>query len=187
MINTLWNSISRPLSRSSVIEDSLLRNSLFQDLNSREISLIEKIIHIRSYQPGEEIFKQNEHGVGMYIIQSGSVSIMYESLENHGSVKKSHLITRLERDDFFGELALIEESGKRSASAIAFEETTLIGFFKPDLFEVVERSPNTGVKILTRLGQVIGYRLRETTKKISELKKELKDLNFEYMGLSDHE
>ncbi|NJM10327.1 MAG: hypothetical protein HC883_05575 [Bdellovibrionaceae bacterium] len=49
----------------------------------------------------------------------------------------------------------------------------LIGFFRPDLFEILDRQPATGVKILLRLSEVLGRRLKETTLKVTELKDEL--------------
>ena len=50
----------------------------------------------------------------------------------------------------------------------------LVGFFKPDLLEVLERSSDTGVKVVFRLAEFLGRRLKETTDKISQLKKEIR-------------
>ena len=52
----------------------------------------------------------------------------------------------------------------------------MIGFFKPDLMEILERSPATGIKITFRLAEVLGKRLKETTEKVSDLRRALKDL-----------
>jgi CRP-like cAMP-binding protein len=68
----------------------------------------------------------------------------------------------------------VEEGGRRSATATATNETALIGFFKPDLLEILERNPNAGVKIALRLGEVLGCRLRETNDRVSVLEDQLK-------------
>jgi CRP-like cAMP-binding protein len=68
----------------------------------------------------------------------------------------------------------VEDAGRRSATSVASEDTVLIGFFKPDLLEILERSPGTGVKVVFRLAEVLGRRLKETTEKISQLKKEIR-------------
>jgi CRP-like cAMP-binding protein len=125
---------------------------------------------LRKYRKNEIIFRQEEVGVGMYIIVKGSVNITTEDSMDHDHI----LIAKLGPGDFFGELSLVEENGKRSATACAVEETTLIGFFKPDLLEILERNPNAGVKITLRLGEVLGRRLKETNDRVSILEEQLK-------------
>lgn len=149
-------------------------NILFQDLNIRELQLVKNIVNVRNYRTGETIFHQGEIGVGMYIIVSGSVDISIEESNIVGEAPQSNFVTRLSEGDFFGEIALVEEAGRRTATAIAHEETVLIGFFKPDLMEVISRNPDAGVKILMGLGRVLGTRLAETTSMIRVLKKKVK-------------
>lgn len=174
MVNYVWENLFRENDKDQNLRQSLKKNVLFQDLNFAELKLVEKIVNLRHYRPGETIFKQGEVGVGMYIIVSGVVNIYVEELQAHtGSPYTTH-VTQLKAGDFFGELALVENEGRRSASATAHEESQLIGFYKPDLIEIVERNPTAGVKILMRLGEVLGTRLRQTTNRITELKKESK-------------
>ncbi len=176
MVNLLWENVFKRTDKHASVQRKLKDNILFRDLNGRELKLLENIVHIRRYRPGEVIFNFGEVGVGMYIISKGSVDIFIEEILPDSEIPRQTFVTRLQEADFFGELALVDEGGKRSASASAHEDTTLIGFFKPDLLEVVERNPRAGVKILMRLGEVLGLRLKETTSKITELKKELREL-----------
>lgn len=172
MINFVWDNIFKDQDKHENLRQKLRQNILFQDLNFNEIKLVEKIVNVRHYRPGEPIFKQGEVGVGMYIIVSGVVNIYVEELQaTTGAAYTTH-VTQLKAGDFFGELALVEHEGRRSASATAHEESVLIGFYKPDLNEIVERNSTAGVKILLRLGEVLGARLRQTTARITELKKE---------------
>lgn len=170
--NFVWDNLFRNKDKNENLRSQLKKNILFQDLNFTELRMIENIVNVRRFRPGENIFKQGEVGVGMYIILSGVVNIYVEELHaTTGAAYTTH-VTQLKSEDFFGELALVENEGRRSASATAHEETVLIGFFKPDLTEIVERNPSAGVKILMRLGEVLGTRLRQTTARITELKKE---------------
>ncbi|MEZ0393084.1 MAG: cyclic nucleotide-binding domain-containing protein [Pseudobdellovibrionaceae bacterium] len=172
MVNYLWENFFRNQDKNQNLRQKLKQNILFQDLNFSELSLVEKIVNVRHYRPGESIFKQGEVGVGMYIILSGVVNIYVEELQAATGASYTTHVTQLKSGDFFGELALVETEGRRSASATAHEECLLVGFFKPDLIEIIERSPSAGVKILSRLGEVLGARLRQTTARITELKKE---------------
>src|SRR3954466_10851577 len=134
MVTTLWENIFKRAEQERSLSRILADNILFKDLTKKELRLVEQIVHERHYRKSEFVFQQGEIGVGMYIIAKGSVDISL--LDNQpivGEGTKHVFVTRLEAGDFFGELSLVEDGGRRSASAIASEDSILIGFFKPDL------------------------------------------------------
>ena len=154
----------------------LKRIPIFRDLTYKELKAIERILHRRSYRADEVIFKEYEPGVGMYIIEHGKVNITLG--------KENKLLVLLSNGDFFGEMALILE-GQRTASAIATEPTKLLGFFQPDLFNLLETNPKTGNKILQRLAQMIAERLRLSTLENRQLKSKLNELENELDKIKD--
>lgn len=174
MVNFIWeNMFRKDFAEQSELE--VLRNCyLFETLSKNELRFLKETVHVRSYRPGETVFRQGELGIGMYIIVKGAVEIFLENPMAEAVASNSLFVTRLSAGDFFGELSLVETNSRRTATSIASEDTTLIGFFKPDLMDIIERQPPTGVKILFRLGEVLGRRLKETTTKVTELKRELK-------------
>jgi CRP/FNR family cyclic AMP-dependent transcriptional regulator len=151
------------------ILSTLKTNQLFSQLTNRELTYVSKTVHVRHYEPGETVFQQYEKGLGMYMIAKGGVEIKIRAADNSD---QEALVTTLGSGSFFGELALVDTENKRTASAYAQGPTTLIGFFKPDLLEIMERKPETGVKILFQLSRVLGRRLNETTELISKLHRE---------------
>ncbi len=175
-MNILWDNIFRKPKKEDDIRTVLKENVLFRDLSERELSFVQDIVHVRRYHSGEAVFRQGEVGVGMYIIVKGRIEIYVTDPNAAQEEFRDIYITQLLDGDFFGELSLVEENGRRTASAVARDETVLIGFFKPDLTEILERNPSTGVKIVFRLAEVLGRRLKETTDKVSELRKTLKEL-----------
>lgn len=175
-MNILWDNIFRRPKRENDIRAVLKSNILFRDLTDRELQFVQDIVHVRRYHSGESVFRQGEVGVGMYIIIKGRVEIYVTDPAPLQEEFRDIYITQLVDGDFFGELSLVEDNGRRTASSIARDETTLIGFFKPDLMEILERSPATGVKIVFRLAEVLGRRLKETTDKVSDLRQTLKEL-----------
>ena len=171
----LWENFFKHTTKEKEIDTILKENILFQDLTKKQLKFVANIVHLRKYRPNETVFTQGEIGVGMYIIVKGTVEI---TVEDNSAVKGTNreeiVITELGPGDFFGELSLVEESGRRSATATATKESELIGFFKPDLLAILERNPNAGVKIALRLGEVLGCRLRETNDRVSVLEDQLK-------------
>jgi len=145
------------------VVDALRSNLLFRDLSPRELQYLATLVYERTYEKGETVFRQNDRGFGMYVISRGKVEI--RNAGRHGE----SALTTLEAGSFFGELSLIERENIRTASAIAVERTTLVGFFKPDLMAILESKPTTGVKILFQLSTVVGQRLLETTQRLKAL------------------
>ncbi|MEN3038669.1 MAG: cyclic nucleotide-binding domain-containing protein [Candidatus Kryptonium sp.] len=152
------------------VEDILKEVPAFSHLEPKEISLLASIVHKREYKKGEFIFYQGDPGLGMYIIQEGEVLIQYTDPDGN---KKDLAI--LSDGDFFGEIALIDES-PRSASAICRTDSHIIGFFRPDLFEIIEKHPKLGIKIVLKLAEIIAERLRRTNQEVAQLKAELESL-----------
>ncbi len=173
-MNYIWDNIFRR-SADQTIQSVLAENILFRDLSDGELRFLERCVHVRHYHAGESVFRQGEVGVGMYLVVKGRVEI-YVVDPNASENSREVYITQLLANDFFGELSLVEENGRRTATAVAREETMLIGFFKPDLVEILSRRPAMGTKITLRIAEVLGRRLKETTDKVSELRQVLKDL-----------
>ena len=154
----LWLDLFSRKSESEITVLSTLKsNQLFTLLSPRELREVAHVVHVRTYENGELIFEQYEKGLGMYMIAKGNIEIKVSEV----------LVTTLNAGSFFGELALVDADNKRTASAFAQGQATLIGFFKPDLLELMERRPQTGVKILFQLARVLGRRLNETTELIT--------------------
>lgn len=174
MVSYLWENLFKKEEKQKDVINILRANHLFENLTKKELQFVKELVHLRAFRPSEPIFRQGEVGIGMYIIVKGTVDVYVEDLQTDEQGKQSVFVTRLTSGDFFGELSLVEDNGKRTATAIATEETLLLGFYKPDLSEIIERNPSTGVKIVLRLSETLGKRLKETANRVTELKREIK-------------
>ncbi len=175
--DTYWSNIFKKKEKQQdSIYAFLRRTPIFQDLSGKELKAVERILHRRTYKEDEVVFSENEHGVGMYIIESGQIQILL------GKDKK--VLAVLSTGDFFGEMAVILE-GLRTASAVAKSPSTLLGFFRPDLFNLMETHPKIGNKILFRLAQMVSERLRISSIENKELKQKLNRLEKELAGTGE--
>ena len=164
-MKSLWANIFKNNNRSDEsIANILKKIPVFEDLSGKELDAIARILHQRQYRKDELIFRQGDAGVGMYIIQKGTVLIRLEP--------DNQVLAELTDGEFFGELALLDDS-PRSASAVAGSDCKMLGFFQPDLFGLIERNPRLGVKIVLRLAKIIGERLKAANRENQEFKKQL--------------
>lgn len=163
--NSYWENIFEKNGKHQVKHTIILKNvPIFKELKKGELREFERIIHRRHYKKNEVIFYEGEPGLGMYIIESGSIKIF----KDYDSDLKEELAT-LYKGDFCGEMALLDES-PRSATAVANEDTALIGLFRPDLFNLIDRKTRLGNKILLNLAQMIAERLRLNNAELQDLK-----------------
>jgi CRP/FNR family transcriptional regulator, cyclic AMP receptor protein len=165
-IDLIWGNIFKGKSDPNDNVRHFLRQiPLFAKLRKRELREIEHLIHRRQYKSAEVVFWQNEPGVGMYIVQSGEVGIFAD----YDTPRQKQLAV-LGQGDFFGEMALLEDDN-RSATAVAIGESHLIGIFHPDLFDLFNRKPELGVKVLSTLANMLAQRLRKTNLELQQLAK----------------
>lgn len=153
--NSFWANLFKAPAEKSDLDELFTFMPPFDDLSGKYIKLLMQIIHNRAYEANEYIFYQGDPGIGLYIVREGSVAIT-QSVDNGPSVE----MARLNRGDFFGELALLDNE-IRSGTAIALEQTSVVVIFKPDLDEFIERYPKAGIKILRGISTIISTRLRK--------------------------
>ena len=162
-MDSFWGNIFRGSDDESVY--ALLRAiPLFDGLSRGELADVESILHRREYAPDEVLFRQDNPGVGMYIIREGTIEIVDEATDE--------TLAELSDGDFFGEMALLNET-PRSATAVARTDAVLYGLFRPDLLGLVERDPSLGVQILLRMARVLSERLVQTNDTVRELRERL--------------
>lgn len=159
----IWANIFRLGPRIQALGEILQNIPLFNELTPKELRILERAVHTRTYLAAETVFVEDEPGAGMYVIRSGRIDIVlqYQS-------EQPMILAELETGDFFGEMALLGDSA-RSATAVAREPSELIGFFHPDLLEIISLHPAMGAKISFGLARTLSERLRFTNDQLREI------------------
>src|SRR5215213_9786481 len=111
-----------------------------------------------SYRSGDMIFSQGDLGTEMFIIQEGEVDIIKHI---NG---ESHLLSHLERGDFFGEMALLEAS-PRTADALAKTDVKVLVINGSKFDDMLKRNPEIAVRIIRKYSK----RLREANTLLERL------------------
>ena len=102
-----------------------------------------KVTQRRVYRTGEPIFAEGDGGDGLYIIDSGRVQI---SAVVTGKEQRQ-VLSRLGPGEFFGEMAVID-SGPRSATATAEQETIAAFIPREDLLQIWKASPDLALNLV---------------------------------------
>ena len=126
----------------------LKKVSWFEDLDQRSLDAIANAAVEQTYQPGQEIIRQGDTGVGAFIIRSGKVDIIQEK---GGRTAK---LATLGPGDVIGEMALLDEF-PRSATARAVEPTTAIGIQRWHFKGILESHPQLALALLPILSRRI--------------------------------
>ena len=166
-MDPLWNNIFRKKHDENTLAYFLNNLPMFSELNGRELNLLEKMVHVRNYRPAETVFEEGDPGTGMYMIRSGSVGIFVKNPEGEDVE-----LATLGPGDFFGETTLTAPA-PRTATARTHEQTELVGLFRADLLEMVERYPTMISRILIGLTRIISERLQTASMEIRTLKSRL--------------
>lgn len=166
MIKYFWQSNPLANRQKDSIPRFLRKITVLKNFSDNELRILSRFLHVRSFGHNETVFKQNEIGVGFYFVFSGYVDICVDK-ELEGD--RSHHLLTLERHDYFGELALLQDKSIRNASAISREGCELIGIFKPDVEDLIAESPVVAAKLLQSVSIIVANRLFHVTNEVKEL------------------
>src|SRR5215210_7807379 len=111
-----------------------------------------------AFSAGESIFEQGDLGTEMFIVQEGTVDIVKHI------AGESHLLSRLEKGDFFGEMAVLEAL-PRTADARALTDVKLVAINGSRFDEMLRRNPEVAVRIIRKYSK----RLREANTLLEKL------------------
>jgi CRP-like cAMP-binding protein len=131
-------------------------SSLFDQMDEDEIKRIMKRFKRINFPSGETIFRENDPGDKMYIVEEGSVSL------------KKRIVDDFEKTIFvaysgfvFGEFSFIDGK-ERSASAVADIDSVILSITRNDFEAFIKENPSSGIKLYHNLLGTITNRLRQT-------------------------
>lgn len=125
-------------------------NHLHKEIMHKLINMVSKH-ELKTFEPGQIIFRMGDSCDAMYIISEGLVEISLES-EN-----ESYILASLGRNDVFGEMCLVKSSTRTATATV--KETTRTICIKCDVFMTsLEQKPELAFCIL----QIMIIRLRRS-------------------------
>ncbi len=89
--------------------DALRRSSLFAEFSRHELEELAKVTEDLEFEEGKVLAREGEFGQEFFVIADGEAVVERDGRE----------VSRLKGGDFFGEIALIWESARRTATVRA--------------------------------------------------------------------
>jgi CRP/FNR family cyclic AMP-dependent transcriptional regulator len=139
--------------------DSLKVVPFFSNLTPSEAAGLANRLVERKFNSGQIIFHMGDPAGLLYIITMGKVKISYVSSDGHEAV-----LAILGEGDFFGELALLDDS-PRSASAEAIEPTQTLTLHRDEFLGFIDSNPAFSRQVLN----VLARRIRHLNNQISDI------------------
>jgi CRP/FNR family transcriptional regulator, cyclic AMP receptor protein len=125
----------------------LERIPLFEGLRHQEVERIAQSFKERQFSAGDTVAAEGAGGIGFFVIAEGTASV-----DVHGEERG-----QLGPGDYFGEIALIDDQARRTATITAETDMTCYGLTSWNFRPLVE----TNAEIAWKLLQVMARRLRE--------------------------
>jgi len=93
-------------------------------------------LKVESFPKGTVIFKEGEPGKCMYDIHSGQIGIY-----KHYGTPEEILLTKLSENQFFGEMAMLDDDKRSATAVVVSNEATIESISSGDLQELFENNP----------------------------------------------
>lgn len=122
----------------------LQRVPLFADLSKPEVQQIARLFKERRFAAGETVIQEGSGGAAFFVIESGEAAVFIRGKKR----------STLKADDYFGEIALIDQ-GPRMATITAATELVCHGLTFWDFRPVVEANGVIGWKLLQRMARMM--------------------------------
>ena len=144
-------------SRAMCPEADLLKEvPLFQLLDDHERTELAGQLDVVGFAQGESIYNYGDPGDAIYVISSGEVEVFFKN-----DTGERIVLEVATRGDFFGELSMLD-SGTRSASVVATQDTQALRLDREDLEKFLQLRPQAAMDLLAAMGR----RHRETVERL---------------------
>ena len=128
---------------SKQVLESLAAQPVFAKCSKKELEAVARIGTEIAIDPGYVLTREGRRGYEFFVIVEGEASCSIDGRE----------VATLEPGDFFGEMALLEQAGTRSATVVATTPMKVIVIDSREFSGMLGQAPHTAVQIMTKLSE----------------------------------
>jgi CRP-like cAMP-binding protein len=138
---------------------------LFDLVHDEEMELIIPYFEIVHFREGTTLFSEGDHENFIGFIISGRIEVMKDTDFKGRRI----VIAALSKGSLVGGMSLVNVDAKRAVSAVALENSELVKLSRDDFERILEKYPNTGIKILRGLNQILAIRLQKCFERLADV------------------
>ena len=134
-----------------------MKHSIFKALNIQEIDEVLPYFEKKFIKKGEYIVKEGEYSDRAFLLQSGEVSVIKETI-----YKDDYIVTDIKAggDEFFGEVNLIDR-GLVTSSIVAKSDCEILEITHNDFINLMDDKPTIAIKLLWVIAYDISKHFRK--------------------------
>ena len=121
--------------------DALAKAPLFRNLSRSDLVALAKVTEDLEVEEGKVLAREGDIGHEFFVIVDGEVDV----------AKEGETVRKLGSGDFFGEIALIWESPRRTATVTAATPVRLFVLTRPAFRGLIDHHPDIEGKVLEAL------------------------------------
>lgn len=149
----------------------LSNSTIFAEVSPAALEFLNSRVVSRRYFRHEMIFRDDNPGVCMFMVEQGQVEIFIEN--DNGD----HVTLALrESGSLFGEIAASFGNNRTASARAHCNDTLLLTVSRFDLNDLNKRFPQDGLRIQTGISRSVVNSLIETTNQVRELQRQITDL-----------
>lgn len=161
------------MAKKAAVND-LSRFPILQGLNDSQLHKVREIVREKKTAAGEMITKEGEHGDTLFLLLAGSVEVsksltLHMGREGLDTRDKSLTVLRADEAPYFGEMALLREDSRRTASVKAVEVCVLGIIHRQDFIALCEKDVALGYRLLLNIAKTLVGRLEKMNQDILKL------------------
>ena len=143
--------------------DLIKKTLLFKGCTAEDFELLSGLISERQVKPHTTIFSEKMPAETLFIVKSGKIKISV--MEGEGDETG---LLELGPGDFFGEIALIQESS-RAVTARAESAVELVMLTRKDFLALLDLDPRVAAKITLSIARLLAMRVKAYSAKLREI------------------
>lgn len=149
------------------MKDHLKKCFLFRNWNDNELTQLANTCFELELSIGQTLFLEDDVSDSLFVVKSGSINIEKTSGE------KDQMIACIDAGSYFGELGILADQpglDKRSASATAKENTSVIKIPYAGLLTFIKSNPIYGAAFYKNIAVALSLRIQKTSQDLASLK-----------------
>lgn len=135
---------------------------LFNSFTDQELTNFEKAVTLLEMRAGDILFREDDPGDALYIVEQGAVRI-YKTINAATGDEKS--LALLEPGTYLGEMTLIDGT-PRSAGARAEVDSLVLKISRDDFLKLLQTHPQAAIRLFVSFMKVMSQRLRQTNEEL---------------------